>query len=185
MLFQRSEPLKEFPWSTTKTNNNTQSNKSSIALKTLETTDVTTVEWTTLSIMWELLESIHGLHIHMSDTYKTANSTRDSLESTEPRQSVIATVWPMLWQEDQLLWLLMDKTSKITDREFSTTVEQTCHWLFCWLEWVTVSGFWRTHGEYPGEKTDTSDSPEETPVVYAWQHLIQLYDLLSITYWIN
>lgn len=66
----------------------------------------------------------------------------------------------------------MPATGHNTAQEYLPTVEQDLTTESPWSESMTQSGPSRTHGDHLGEKEDSSDWPEETPVVSAtWLHI--------------
>lgn len=91
--FQQLEQLKESLLFSSKTNRNTQFNRSLIAHKASETMVATMEEWTTLSTMSKLLVLTLGLLIHTLVTYNHVVSVLDFSESTVVLLSVTVTVY--------------------------------------------------------------------------------------------
>gem|GEM_PF-4938510 len=92
------------------------------------------------------------------------------------------TLWPTKLPEDQSQLPLMPLTGHHTNQVFSTTVKLPLTTVFFWSVLHLIHGKSRTLGEPHGEKVDTLDLPEETPVVSVTLLHTQRNDLNRFTF---
>ncbi len=142
-----------------------------------ETKPVTEVWWTTLSNTSRLTVSFMKMNTHTRLSSKLVLKTQELSRFQVSLTSRTATLWLLLWLEDQFQLPLMPPTGQDIHQESSTTVQPDLTTVSFWSVPVINIGELKTHGELLGEKVDSSDLPEETPAVSATLLHIQTNDL--------
>lgn len=117
---------------------------------------------------------------HTRLSSKHAQRTEDHSKFQDSLISRTATLWPPPLPEDQSQLPLMPLTGQPTKEEFSTIVLPDLTTESFWSEFQMKPGKLKTHGEPHGEKVDSSESLEETPVVSVTLPHIQTNDLIEI-----
>ena len=122
-------------------------------------------------------ESFMKMSMVTRQSSKPAKWPLDHSRSPDSPMSGVAMPFPPLSREDPSQSPSMPPTGPNTQAESSATVPPDSTMVSLWSELAKAAGGSRTPGQLVGEKKDSSDSPPETPAVFATLPHIPTNDL--------